>query len=409
MAVIPEGCVFLSEGMAPLSGRQVGLVPGAEAPLLAVTPPARLRGFAREQVGFRQLRDALGQKALELRPFEASAAAGSGPKGMWTRALAADRAAATRWRAMAGPGGRAVLPDYLALPAAADLWVLAVTEGGLLARLGPGDGFSAPLALASRQMQAALAAGPVPKAVLWIGAVPEGVLEVTAQITAQFEAREIPVLSDPAALAKLGIAPPKRFAHGELALDLRRDPGAARAALARRVLPWRWPLLAGLLAVALWSATQMLVIDRLEAREKAFRDDTLARVRVHFVPTGPILDVRVQVAQALAAAEAASGGATRAVSPLDLFERAAAVIHAQGAKAESLNYLPQEGLAAVVLVADFAAAEALATALRAAGLTVRLIEARVEAGDGGRGGANGAPNSATVRAELRLTLDPEGE
>ncbi len=381
-AGLPEGCVYLSDGMKPLSGRQIGLVPGAEAPLLAVTLPDRLRGFAREQVGFRHLRDALGQKALELRPFS-----GGGPKGVWTRALAADRKAAAHWRALAGAGGRAVLPDYLALPASAGLWVLAVEERGVMARLGPEDGFSALRAVALRQLQATLAAGVKPKAVLLLGEAPD--------ITALFEAQTIPVVTEVGALAKLKIEPPKRFAHGELAADLRREPGAARDALACKVLPWRWPLIVGAIAAALWSGAQILAMDGVQAREKVFREDTLARVRASFVPNGPILDARVQVARALAEARAAADGAGDEGSPLDLFERAAEVIHGAGARTQSLNYTPQEGINAVVLVSDFAEAEGLAAALQEAGLGVQLIEARGE-GEAGK-----------VRAELRLTLDGE--
>ena len=219
--------------------RAVALVPGGDVPLIALDLPAGLRGQAREDVARRQLKDrlGLGPEALVMRPFATDGA------DTWHHALVAEAGQLAAWRDLPC---RAVLPDYLALPAAEGVWTLAVEDGTLLARLGPGDGFSAPLPLAPAMLRAALKAGP-PRAVLRLGA-PSAALDdplAEAQLHVARRAEEI---------AEAGLPLPQRLAHGELAMDLRRDPQAARARLRRRLRPWRWPYLFAACATGLWAA-----------------------------------------------------------------------------------------------------------------------------------------------------------
>ncbi|WP_146591307.1 type II secretion system protein GspL [Puniceibacterium confluentis] len=371
-------------GAAPGTGQHVALVPGAEVPLLALDLPARLRGPAREDVARRQLRDRIGVAGehVEMRPFFAP-----GRGEHWHRALVADGARLAAWRAGAGPGCRAVLPDYLALPVAAGLWSVQIENGSVQARLGLEDGFSADPDLARLMLARALEDGDIapPRAVLLQGE--------DAEITALMAARDIPVVRDAAALSPLGLARPEALAHGELAFDLRADPRAARETLRRRVLPWRWPLLIGLLASGLWAAAQVVATQALEAETRAERDATLALVRRHFVPTGPVLDVRTQVARALAERQDAARDWQGRVSPLTLFGQVARVVSGAGAVSGEYTY-ERDSLTAVLRLEDFAAAEALVTALRDAGLGVEVVDLRVS-------------DSATgVRAELRLRADP---
>ena len=362
------------------AGRHVVLVPGAEVPLLALDLPERLRGPAREDVARRQLRDRIGLDAarIEMRPFSPPGGGDS-----WRRALVADAEALAGWRAQAGPGCRAVLPDYLGLPAAAELWSIEVTSGSVLARLGLEDGFSADPDLARLMLERALedAEPPAPRAVLLNGE--------DAGIAALFAARDIPVVTEAAALDPLGIAAPQVLGHGEMGVDLRTDPRAARDRLRARVLPWRWPLLIGLLAAALWGAAQGLGTRALEQEIRAERTATLALVRESFVPTGPVLDVRTQVARALAARQDAARDWRGRVSPLTLLGRIARVVDGSGAVSEDYGF--DRDLWTVVLrLGDFAAAEALVRDLRDAGLQVEVADLRVSDGDSG------------VRAELQV-------
>lgn len=369
-----DGFVYLSAESGPLKQRQVGLVPGSDVPLLPVSLPAALQGYAREQVAQRQVCDRLGTKAeaIEVRPYSRS-----GERRTWNRTMVADPDSLRRWRELAGLGGRAVLPDYLALPAADGIWVLSDAAGMVLARLGPDDGFSATPSVATYLLRLALEeAETVPRALYAMSALP-------AAIEAMFAERDIPVVSAEADLRALQLEPPRRFAHGELACDLRLDPRAARNRLASRVLPWRWPLLAGLLAVGFWTATQIMAIDALREETAQVRAATLRVVREAFVPDGPILDVRTQVSRALAEARVAASGQGDRVAVLDLMGLISDVLMAEGANPVLLDYSADEAIRVVAQVADFAAAETLAGALREAGLEVRVVESRAEESNDG--------------------------
>lgn len=373
--------VYLSEGAPALKSRQVGLVPGMDVPLLSVDLPAALRGHAREQVAERQLRDALsgGQDQVEIRPFHTGE-----DERSWTRVLTADRAQLDRWRRMAGPAARAVLPDYLALPAGAGLWTIVQQGDMVLARLGPEDGFAAQAPVALRLLRDALVqADPAPKAIYAPG-------PLRAELETLFASHDLALAQTPEALSALKLDAPRVLAHGELSFDLRRDPRAARAKLRASVLPWRWPLLVGLLAAGLWAGAQMLATQGLEDQTAQHRDATLAAVRADFVTSGPVLDVRTQVSRALAEARVAASGAGNDVSPLDLLGLASDVMTEAKAEPDYIDYSLAEGLSASVRVVDFAAADALAEALRAAGLAVEVVESRVSEGDEG------------VRTELRI-------
>jgi len=378
----PEKFAYLSETGPGLKARQIGLVPGTQVPLLAVDLPAALRGHAREQVAERQMRDALagGRDNVEIRPFHTP-----GQDRSWTRVLVASAKQLEAWRRMAGPACKAVLPDYLALPVGADIWTLVRADQTILARLGPEDGFSATPAVAARLLKDALAAAdPAPKAVFSSQPLPP-------ELETLFSGHNLPVVDSAKALQALGLEPPQVLAHGELQFDLRRDPRAARARLRARVLPWRWSALGALVATGLWAGTQMLAIGGVEDQTAQYRAATLATVRTDFVTSGPILDIRTQVSRSLAEARVAASGAGESVSPLDLLGLAADVITAQKAQPDYIEYTVTDGLSAVVRVADFAAADDLAAALRAAGLDVAVVESRVSDGDDG------------VRTELRIS------
>ncbi len=377
----PDSFAYLSEAGTALTARQIGLVPGGDVPLLAVELPDALRGHAREQVAERQMRDALGggNDKIVIRPFH-----GPGNPQDWSRVLVADRDRLDDWRRMAGPACKAVLPDYLALPTDAGLWTIAGNGATILTRLGPEDGFSATPSVALRLLKDALAAAdPMPRAVF----SPQ---PLTPEIEALFEAHDVPVADSETALSAVGFAPPRVLAHGELAFDLRRDPRAARAQLKARILPWRWPVLIGALAMCLWAAAQMLAIRGLEDQATQYRAATLETVRAEFVPTGPVLDIRTQVSRALAEARVAAAGAGERVSPLDLLGLAADVMTTRKAQPDFVAYTVADGLSAVVRVENFAAADDLAAALREAGLVATVVESRVSEGEDG------------VRTELRI-------
>lgn len=380
----PHDIAFHKLGSEQPKGRHVALVPGAQAPLLTLDLPTGLRGPAREDVARRQLRDLLGAggTTIEMRPFSAS-----GKTDNWQRAIVAEVAQVHIWRAQANPDCQAVLPDYLALPASEGVWCVEVSNNSVKARLGLEDGFSCDGDMAVIMLARALEDPDLtpPKALFLLGE--------HAGVSALFTARHVPVVHDIAAVAELGLLPPAVLGHSELDLDLRTDPRAARERLERRVLPWRWPLLIGLLAGGLWSAAQVIGTRAIEAEIQTERAATLALVRQEFVPAGPILDVRTQVARALAARQDAARDWQGRVSPLTLFGQVARVVTTTEAVSQDYAF-ENDTLTAVLQLADFAAAEALVADLSAADLDVEVVDLRV------------SDSASGVRAELRVRAIP---
>ena len=237
----PTDVAVIRLGSQQPTSRHVVALPGCAVPLFHLDLPKGLRGQAREQVARRQLADRTGQaeSALELRPV-----VGPASQGAWSRVLAA---APEQLRACARISCRAVLPDYLCLPAAAGVWTIGYeppapnsdseTAALLSARLGPEDGFSALPALAMAQLEQALEEGADrPKAILLTDPLPE---ELRSQIQALAAHHDIAVETEATALSRHGLSEPRMLAHGELACDLRHNPMAARNRLARQLL---WPL-----------------------------------------------------------------------------------------------------------------------------------------------------------------------
>ena len=350
--VVPLGAASAPPGA-------VAVVPGGDAALLTLDLPRGLRGQNREDVARRQLRDTFGidPATVDIRPFHAP-----GQAADWQRMLVADAALLDDWRAR-GADARAVLPDYLTLPTAPGLWTVGpgAAANTIAVRLGPEDGFGAQAQLAPAFLARALSAAAQdgPRALLRVGdALPE--------IEAIAADHGLSVLTeDPQAQA---------LSAGELAFDLRRDPQLARARLAARVLPWRWPVMLGLVAATIWAVAQVVVTQRITQETRSLRAQTTALVQQDFTNGAPVLDVRLQVSQALAAAQTDAAGWAGRPDPLALFGQAAVVLARAGARTQSADYNTATGLQVVADLADFAAGEALVAALEAAELAVELEE-----------------------------------
>jgi general secretion pathway protein L len=349
---------------APPPGRFLAVVPGEAAPLLPVALPAGLRGPGRVQVARRMLADRLGPWAagLALRP----APLGTGPDG-WGAMLAAARADLARWQAAlaeTGAGARAValLPDYLALPAAPGVWVLAAGGSRVRARLGPGDGFAAETGLAAALLAEARARGPAPRAVL----VAEGPLP--GEVAAALEGLAV---VETVADLPAGVGPPRALALGEPALDLRRDPEAEAARRAERLAGLVWPAGLALAGGLAWAAAVAIETAALETRARAVADETLAQAQARLLGPVPVLDLRLQVARALAARQAAATGGGALALVHDLAQGLAGsgvaparlTLRAEGAEA---------ALEVELVAPGFAALQAAVAALEARGLRVTV-------------------------------------
>jgi general secretion pathway protein L len=368
------------------AGPHVALIPGAVVPALPVQLPTGLSGAPREAVARRQLCDQLGLSEADhdLRPLELRAA-------NWRHMLLCDQATLSEWRARCASSAQALLPDYLSLPAGSGVWSLAPSPSGdLLVRLGPEAGFAAPPDLALRQLTALWAETEPenrPKAMLCA----EDLQQAVPQIGSFAEERNLPLAATADVLPDGCTA--VRFAHGELQLDLRRDAHRARRQLAEQIRPWRWSLLAAALATALWSGGQWSQIRQLEAEAAQLANANEAMVRQTFVPDGPLLDLRLQVARVLSDRQAAVAAAANATpdGPLAVLALAAPVLHnarTAGVRLREVRFDPATGVQLDIAAPDFAALDQLQSDLAGNALQVGLQNSRTltEAGESGVAG-----------------------
>jgi general secretion pathway protein L len=422
--------VFVRMGeRGDISGGQVAgqivLVPGAEVPLLPVNLPDKLRGRPREQVAWRQLRGQIGvsEGQGEMRAFGATKAA------QWSRVLVVDGGVMQGWRRAAGKSCGAILPDYLGLPAAEDLWVVSVDAMGLRVRLGLSDGFSAEPDLAQLMLGQllAIAKGAVvpdknpnaakpdmpdnkPKterphksgSLYWSGGPPKAALLLGDQlqwVDDMFGDAGIPVARSIAEVPRLrlGIDAPVLLGHAELAADLRVDAGAARDRMRQRMSPWRWPILAAMVAIGVWSVDQHLDIRRIDAWNEGVRLETDTLVREHFVPSGPLLDVRLQVSQALAALRVDANQDATHVSALAFLRQVSDVLANTQAETQQIVFGRETGWELDLRLADFAAVDQLVLAFKQAQVLVDLRETRASEKDG----------ISVVRARMGVSLMPD--
>lgn len=352
---------------------QIALVPGAAVPLMQFDLPEAVTGYNREQVARRQMKDRMGlpESAVEMRPFAVRGQA------TWLGALISERAQVDSWRDAAG-GARALLPDYLGLPTCAGLWTIAAgAADGHAVRCGPSDGFGARAAMLVPLLSERLRADAPPQAVLALGPLP-------GDAQALFAAHDVPVLQTVAEVAAHdGLAPPETLGHGELSLDLLQNPALIRTRLRRSLRAWVTPLVLAAIGAGLWIGANVTETRRLADERRTIAAATQEIVRARFVPEGPILDVRAQVSARLSALQSSDQGTPEQSDALDLFARASTVL--AGRRLTLVDVASADGatLDLVVDVADFAAADSLQSALAAEGLNVALIEARVNAGDGG--------------------------
>lgn len=362
-------------GAASPNGPHVASVPGALAPLLPLDLPEKLRGVARERVAERQLVEQLSMPpgGFEMRPFS--------PKGvkLWTKVLVVEAGLAGAWRKGLRPGCIALAPDYLLLPTAPGLWSIEVAGDSVIARLGPEDGFAAEPELAL----ALLAQATAPKAILRLGAA-------HSDLDALLAGLQVPILTDPAALKKAGFTP-MRWTEALGGLDLKDPPSALYDRLRSKVNRWRVAVICAVLAVAIWAGTLTLDTQHLRAEARQDSEIMLALVREHFVPNGPVLDVRAQVSAAMQNAAVPDAPEVEALPAIIQFQIAAPVLTDDRLRLLTAAYRADTGLVTSVEAVDFAALDQVTEDLRGAGFVVDQLDSRAQQAGG-------------VVARLRLEL-----
>lgn len=352
----------------------VALVPGAAAPLVRLDLPAALKGQARDRVANRQLRDAYGgsDAGLDLRPARLA-----GTRDGWQRVLVTDIKERQDWARAVAPAGafcRAILPDYLALPAAPGLWVIEARDDQIRARLGPEDGFTGEPDLALALLKEAAATSP-PRAVLRLG-------DASPEIDAYLSAQNMTVCGTSSELTAHDVSPPLVFGYGELALDLARDPGAERAEMRRTLRRLRLPVGLAVLGLVGWVAATVMETRDLRDQSLAYRQNAERILRDVMIPTGPILDIRTQVTQRLERARTARSDGDAEARPLDVLRRAGAVLADHDGTITRVSYQPGAGLVIDLQLVDFAALDALVSALRTTGVEPRVAQSVTREGAG---------------------------
>lgn len=363
----------------------VGLVSGMDAPLLPLDLPKGLKGQARERVAARQISGSSGDKLdhMELHPFAAKPHVTP-----WTHVIVAATDHVAKWREHFNGSASeclAILPDYLTLPAAKDIWTIDVKEDIVCARLGLEDGFSCSTELATVMLSKAVP----PKAVLRLG-------NAFAPIDDLLIGLGVKVLKDPQEFKAASLPMPQRFSHDELLFDLGKDPKAAFDTMAHTIRLWRTPVILALIALLLWTVSVGITLRDINKKTRDVRVQTVADARHSLIPTGPVLDIRAQVTQALSARKSMASAAARNILPLDLLKTAAAIIHNTQGTLSTAAFAPSSGLMITLILPDFAALDHLTSALEDAKISVR-IEQSSSADTGG------------VEAVLRLETKGGGQ
>lgn len=360
-------------------GAYVALVPGAQVTVLAPDLPPSLKGRAREVVARRQMADLFGRSELdfELRPLVLGAGKshlsvgkahlGVG-KAQWRRVLAVAPAERQKWLERLTPACRAVLPDYMALPWAPDIWTVETADGQIRARLGGDDGFTAEPGLALVLLQSALLSAK-PTAVLLLGAEDPDIARL-------LKIEGLETSEDPGRYGA-GI-----FTHGELALDLMRDPGAENRDMRRALRPLVWPVVMAVLALGLWAGAVARETYELRAQALAHRKGAERILRDTMIPAGPILDMRVQVSQLIERRRGTVAQAGMKARPMDIFRKAGGVLADSGAQVLAVSYQAGSGLVMDLRARDFAALDQLVAALRGAGIELSVAQSTARENEG---------------------------
>ncbi|MBY5974330.1 hypothetical protein KUV28_18385 [Ferrimonas balearica] len=344
----------------------IALIPGELAPLHRLDLPAALRDRVRGQVARAQLESLLQRDLddLDIRLGNAESA---------DAALVTDAESAAGWRRALEPVAsqvRALLPDYLSLPGRPGTWILKMDpdDSRLLARLGPEDGFSASLAPALLQLASTLRREGPPQCVELAGPVPADLERFLADA-------KLPVSREGAA-GSVGPGP------AELAFDLCRDPVAERAELASQIRAWRLPTAAMLLGLLTLCCALWLDSARATDEARALRAASTDLARTTFIPSGPILDLRLQVGREIARRQQLRSDDGQGDQGLEMLQTAAQTLNDLGIAVHRLQVDRSGSLLIEAKVADFSALDALIAALGRPGVATRLIDSSSESGQG---------------------------
>lgn len=346
------------------------LVDGAETPVLTLDLPNGIKGHAREQVAAQLLRDMFPQDAFEFRPCLADQ-----NKDTWTSVVLLPPQIQSAWRKARDQNCISVLPNYFALPHAPNICCLRLQAPTgkapqIIARIGETLGFCAEPALALAMLTQYRA--DIPELALSpLGDLPQEILDWA-------QAHNVPVhpQNHPAISLVSGLS------RADLACDLSRDILAERGAIAKSLKQWRLPLTLGVAALVVWGVSNGIESRRIEAQITALNTGNLQAAQALLPQGTPILDVRLQVSQAIKAATHSQTSAQTPLEPLAHLRQAAAIALNLGAKVQSVSYAPTTDMVMVLELADFATLDRVLASMAFNGHFASVIESSAAEGSG---------------------------
>ena len=342
----------------------VMFVPGEHAIVLEFEMPARVRRGVADRIAFHAVQDLVGDDMADIHfvrlPRDRGAAASRG------RAIVVNRACMEAWCSRAREGGvrlAGILPDYLALPWTPGCWTMGVEPGRLRVRLDRLDGFSAEPALAIAILKRRLDEASSPPDRIRVLSENGAAADTHADVLARLGEAKVPVERE--ALRATGAS----FEHGEIDANLVAGAFSEHPGLVQEINRWRVP--AGLAAAALlaWVLDSGLALRQQRTETEAVDRRIEEIVRADLVPTGPIVDVRLQSARSLEALRAQAVPSRDAGGFLALLASGGEVLAAGTRQITRVSY--REGvLVAEVTLADFRALESLSAELAVRSLIV---------------------------------------
>ena len=360
----------------PTDRRGVLLVPGEDAIVLDFEMPTRVRRNSARRITFHAVQDLVGEDMENIHLVRLPRASGSVENR--AQAIVTSRGCMEKWldeakRARVRLAG--ILPDYLALPWSPGTWTVSVETGRLRVRFDRLDGFAAEPALGTSILERRLKEAPSsPFRVRLLGeqGMPD---ELLTSLASRLEEVGVPVDRE---TVPVGVP---RFEHSEFDANLVAGAFSENVGLVHGVVRWRAPV--GLAAAALLAWTLATSVTLHKEREQVQRLNRRIEelFRAEFVPEGPIVDVRTQVARSLERLRAESGAPRQASGFLALVAAGGEMLAEGSRRVSRLSY--RDGvLTAEVTLANFRALQTMGTALAQRRLKVET-ESSTASGEGG--------------------------
>ena len=370
--------VSLSDPLSawPADRRAVLLVPGEEAVVLEFDMPAGVGRGVADRITHHSVQDLVSEEMGELHLVRLPADR-STPSNR-RQAIVTRRVHMSAWHERAVRAGArlaAMLPDYLALPWESDTWTVRVESGRIQARFGRLDGFAAETDLGVAILERRWREASVAPERIRLLVEPVPAEDPSARLLSWLDETGVPVNRE---------TPPTgapQLRHGELDGNLLAGTFSESLAIMQELARWRGPLGIAAAALLAWALDTGLVLHDQRAEIEVLDRRIEAMFRSELVPSGPILDLRTQVARSVEALRAQYAAPREANTFLALLAASDETLAQHTRRISRLSY--RDGvLTAEVTLADFRSLEALDAELAKRRLIVEVESSTASGGEG---------------------------